>query len=829
MNHKSTAEFYKLFALPAKSTQFRPAIKGSKIQAETRGSHRPIMSKPVVHQSERGSILSSTSRAHDWRDTKVKAPVKAAPFFEDQFGRKVHLRGVNMCGHSKLPTAPITVSTHVQTPEYFNHRDVSFVGRPFPLEEADDHFCRIKSWGLSFVRLLVTWEALEHKGPGLYDEEFIDYLIAILKKADKHGIKCFIDPHQDTWSRFSGGSGAPGWTFEVAGMDITAFKEVGAAHVHNFHEDAKNPHQYWPTNYAKLACATMFTLFFGGEIFAPNATYNGVNVCTFLQNAYVDCYAHLAKRLQGCNAVVGFELMNEPHYGYIGLKDLDHFDPNLFLHYGKFASPVQSFGLGSGMAVEVDYYVNSWPVPTKKAGTRIMNEEKRSVWLKYGECIWKQHGVWDDVNGKPKILKPNYFCTHPATGKPIDFYDDCYMPMMRKYTAAIQKVNQDHLVFFEPIPNEDPPVLTEEDRAHPNLVYAPHWYDLKTLWEKAFDEQLTFDVQALARGTKTVLTAMYFGRSGAEKNYTGQMRNIMQTGKVKVGNRPVVMGEVGIPMDINEKKAYETGDYTQHNVFLDTVISSMETNLFNFTLWNYNPGNDNTHGDHWNGEDFSIFSPNSFKTPTPKGTPRIINSPNFTETAPLPPSSPAKQHAGMITPPESPKAAAERRLSVVADDHIPTSPFEITGYSYVNEPLEGDPDHSHHVGGRALDAAIRPYAAKIAGTPSLSKFNLSLLTYTLEFKTRYDSASPSIAQLWETKGPQIEYTTEVFIPNFHFKAEGVTVRVEVSDGEWKYDQEKQTLLWHYDPSYKGTGSGSIVTHRLVVSVPGVVPPKKKSV
>lgn len=43
-----------------------------------------------------------------------------------------------------------------------------------------------------------------------------------------------LNPHLlFQWSRFSGGSGAPGWTFEVAGLDIKSFKETGAAYVHN--------------------------------------------------------------------------------------------------------------------------------------------------------------------------------------------------------------------------------------------------------------------------------------------------------------------------------------------------------------------------------------------------------------------------------------------------------------------------------------------------------------------------------------------------------------------------------------------------------------------
>lgn len=30
------------------------------------------------------------------------------------------------------------------------HEHVTFVGRPFPLEEAPDHFARLRRWGLTF-------------------------------------------------------------------------------------------------------------------------------------------------------------------------------------------------------------------------------------------------------------------------------------------------------------------------------------------------------------------------------------------------------------------------------------------------------------------------------------------------------------------------------------------------------------------------------------------------------------------------------------------------------------------------------------------------------
>ena len=83
----------------------------------------------------------------------------------DQHGRTLMLRGANVGGSSKVPRAP-NGATHIRE-GFLDHRLVSFVGRPFPLGEADEHFARLREWGMTFLRLVVTWEAVEHPGPGI--------------------------------------------------------------------------------------------------------------------------------------------------------------------------------------------------------------------------------------------------------------------------------------------------------------------------------------------------------------------------------------------------------------------------------------------------------------------------------------------------------------------------------------------------------------------------------------------------------------------------------------------------------------------------------------
>src|SRR4030043_255213 len=241
-------------------------------------------------------------------------------WFEDKSGRKLMLRGINLGGSSKVPSMP-NGATHIKQ-GFYHHRDVSFVGRPFAAEDAEEHFTRLREWGFNFIRFLITWEAIEHTGPGIYDGEYLDYLGRILEKAGEYGFELFIDPHQDVWSRFSGGDGAPGWTLEEVGFDLTHFIETGAAIVHATHP-GPYPRMIWSSNAIKLACATMFTLFFGGNDFAPNTTIDNEPAQDYLQKHYFNAIQQVALRLKDQPNVVGFDTMNEPSSGYIGWKDLN--------------------------------------------------------------------------------------------------------------------------------------------------------------------------------------------------------------------------------------------------------------------------------------------------------------------------------------------------------------------------------------------------------------------------------------------------------------------------------------------------------------------------
>ncbi|KAJ2925710.1 hypothetical protein H1R20_g11384, partial [Candolleomyces eurysporus] len=548
---------------------------------------------------------SAKSYAHNWSHASTGGGIRIqGRHFVDGYGRVCHLRGANVSGCTKTPVDHV----HEQFPG--DHRSVTFVGRPFPLEEAPQHLARLRRWGLTFIRFLVTWEAVEHAGPGIYDREYLAYIRTLLSMLPQYGLSAFVSMHQDVWSRYSGGSGAPAWTLELAGFDLHAIEESGAAWLLGQRRGGhvEEERGLWPCGYQKLSAATMATLFWAGETFAPKLQVEDrsgklVSVQQFLQVHFLNMFDQVVKAVGDLEGVLGFQMMNEPHRGYLEIPSLHSFDYNTDLHLSHVPSAFQSFQLGAGYPTQVPFYTRSFPMPTKLSGHTLLNANRIKAWKDdgptKGKCVWQMHSVWewDYRKNEGVVLQENYFRVHPATKEPWE-------------QRVRGLVGPDKLLFLEPIPNEFcPPSFGTQGRVS-NMVYAPHWYDLNALFSKAFGN-FTVNVQGLSRGMFP-LKAFYWGQKGARDNYSVQMANIVKHARESLGEAttPVIIGECGIPMDMNKKEAFETGEFKWQARMMDAMMTALERSFVGFTLWNYNPDNTDLYGDDWNGENFSWFSRN---------------------------------------------------------------------------------------------------------------------------------------------------------------------------------------------------------------------------
>lgn len=513
-----------------------------------------------------------------------------AMHFIDEEGRRVLLRGVNLGGSSKYPSIP-NMPSHIGE-GFFQHRKVSFVGRPFPLAEAEEHYTRLKAWGINCLRFLITWEAIEHEDPGIYDEEYLDYLYQVVAKADEYGFYVFIDPHQDVWSRFTGGDGAPGWTLEAVGLNMEAFQATGAAIVHNTHGDPF-PRMIWPTNYAKLATATMFTLFFAGNTFAPKTRVGGVPIQDYLQSHYFNAIKRVAEKLKGLPNVMGYDTLNEPSPGWIGWQDLSQHQS--LARMGEMPTPWQAMQLGEGLAQEVEVW-NIGLTGIRKKGQRRLDPQGKKAWRQGHKCIWRDNGVWEMTgSGNALLSRPDYFAQ--VKGKPVDFARDFIKPFIVEFSRQIRSVDPQATIFMEYADMGKPSVWGPEDGM--NMVYAPHWYEPVSLVLKRYLAGVTFDQEK----EKIIL-----GGRRALKQMVKELARFLEQAKHMLGEMPVLIGETGFAYDMEGKMAYKTGDFSAQIKAMDRLMKALDVNFHNFTLWNYTADNSNERGDGWNGEDLSIFS-----------------------------------------------------------------------------------------------------------------------------------------------------------------------------------------------------------------------------
>jgi len=192
-------------------------------------------------------------------DTRYTWPARwhvSRGFIRDALGRAVIMRGMNIA------------NSHKHKPYFGFHA------------EAD--FARVsKQWGMNSVRLLVSWSAVEPQ-KGVYDTAYLDKVSKRVAWAAKAGLLVVVDSHQDVYGEGFNGNGAPRWTCSEA-----LYK-------------AHKPVSPWFLNYSSpqvMAC------------------FDGLFSDASLGQAYAAMWAQVARKLKGHANIVGFDVMNEPHWG----------------------------------------------------------------------------------------------------------------------------------------------------------------------------------------------------------------------------------------------------------------------------------------------------------------------------------------------------------------------------------------------------------------------------------------------------------------------------------------------------------------------------------
>ena len=538
-------------------------------------------------------------------------------WFTDESGRRVILRGVNLGGDCKTPYPD--GGTNVWS-DFSDHRTVSFVNRPFTLAECDEHLARLEHWGFNVVRLLTTWEAVEHAGPGKYDEEYLEYLSEVTHRCGEFGMYVVIDFHQDAWSRMSGGDGAPGWTFEAVGLDFTKFHAAGAAHLMQAKYDysrggrqAGYPQMSWTSNYRLPANLIMWTLFFGGQTFTPSFLIEGRNVQDYLQDHFLGAMRQVARRVAPMAHVIGFDTLNEPGEGMIGkpltIMEQDGLGEQAAPAHADLAlSPLDALLMARGVAREVPRYARIEGGTVERVGGALANAGGVSIWRPGVSCPFEAAGVYRLVMEGVDVLRHDHFVS--TNGAPVDVEKDFLLPFFRRVAAVVRRERADWLVFAEINPYKAlaagsfPPGMPER------CVNASHWYDFALLRTKKFNyDQAVGAPFGVAMPDTAPLRERYIRELST---IAGLAEGLAPTGA------PTLIGEFGLPFDLDDSAAYiawRRGDrsrsvWAKQIAAQGLMYDAMDQLLLSSTQWNYTATNRNDPacGDGWNQEDLSIFS-----------------------------------------------------------------------------------------------------------------------------------------------------------------------------------------------------------------------------
>src|SRR5262249_52217678 len=135
-----------------------------------------------------------------------------------------------------------------------------------------------RDFGMNGARFVMTWAAVEPER-GRYDEAYLDGVAERMRWARDAGLAVILDMHEDIYGEGVGFDGAPRWTCDEARYQ--AFKPAASWYLNALDANVE-------------ACV------------------DGLYTDGDLRARFTAMWAHVAARLAGSPAVIGFDVLNEP-------------------------------------------------------------------------------------------------------------------------------------------------------------------------------------------------------------------------------------------------------------------------------------------------------------------------------------------------------------------------------------------------------------------------------------------------------------------------------------------------------------------------------------
>jgi hypothetical protein len=305
----------------------------------------------------------------------------------------------------------------------------------------------------------------------------------------------------------------------------------------------------------------MFTLFFGGNKYAPRFKVNGNEpIQDFLQRHYIQTFATLAREIMNHDpalwddTVLGYDTMNEPNGGFIGWEDLNEL-PARGVRIGAMPNFVESVRLCMGKTVRVSVY-GMGLLGMRKTGTTVIDPKGASCWQR-GKNVWLNEEL-HDLEGN-LLVEPSFF---RAGDDPQAWMNTHWKPFAKKFMLVIREIAPRAIMFAEGAVMEVPPKWS--NAINENVVFTPHFYDGLTLMHKSMSflkdvhtyslmdfACLEFNVYnadgyAVVKG-ESPFRSTAIGYEDIKDVLTRSLEGIKLDGMRQFGLVPCLIGEIGTP------------------------------------------------------------------------------------------------------------------------------------------------------------------------------------------------------------------------------------------------------------------------------------------